>query len=250
MEGHVMGKGKRNKVAKQSDAGTGLQRKRLGPERDLLVAGVALYEPLLWFREAVSKYFNDPDTVLELDDHMLALAHETENLEAGLTDLLAAIEIVEANAPVALLSAQGKAWKGKLNPHWMKYFAGIAAPEDAGYLAQLREVEAKAAARESELSQTCGRPTASGRACEATPVYWPGRGRVAGCNRHMTVDEKTELQASWDSIERKNDCPGCTATAGQACKEDADKLRVVNGDWPRTRSFAGKKMHDVRLQIA
>lgn len=244
-----MGKGNRNKLARPNEEKAGLPGKRLGPERDLLRAGAELYEPLLQFHAAVAKYCSDPHAVLELDDPMVDLAYKAEELEPMLIALLSAIETVESNAPVALLSTQGRAWKGRLSPHWMKYFAGIATAEDDGYLAQLRKVDVKAAARESELSVTCGRPTASGRACEATPVFWPGRGRVAGCNRHMTGAEKADLQASWENVERIKACPGCTATAGQACKDTAEDLRVVDGEWPRTRSFAGKKLHDVRLQL-
>lgn len=80
-------------------------------------------------------------------------------------------------------------------------------------------------------------------------MYWPGRGRASACTRHLTKEEKASLEAIWSAIETAHPCPGCLIDAGQACSESAELTIRPNGEWPRIRGFAGRKMHDVRLEL-
>jgi len=107
----------------------------------------------------------------------------------------------------------------------------------------------KQVALDAELAIRCGRTTAAGTPCGHRPIYWPGRGRVAGCNRHMTADEERALYEVWLDIKTHYACPGCTAGVGDPCREERHEIRLVNGDWAKIRSFAGIRMHDARLEL-
>ena len=54
------------------------------------------------------------------------------------------------------------------------------------------------------------------------------------------------MEAVWDGAVAEHDCPGCVARAGRKCyagnTAQGDKLRVVDGRWPRTRQFSGRSI--------
>jgi len=73
-----------------------------------------------------------------------------------------------------------------------------------------------------------------------------GGGAAAGlpCWRHATPEETTRIAGIYDAAVRDHDCPGCDATAGRPCytgPDDAAHLRLVDGEWSRTRSFKAAK---------
>lgn len=215
-------------------------------ERKLLMAGVRLLEALRQYQAAVRLY-EDGGRWLDLDEQMEAMGWGSASLETELVQLHRAIEVIEEDIPIAKLSGNGHPWKPRLSPKWIDYFLGLAEPGDRGYVPQVMDLIAIDEAR--ELDAPCGRPTKSGAPCQAIPVHWPGRGRIAGCNTHLTSEEKANLQEVWDGIESDHGCPGCPSGPGETCNEDASTLVVVDGQWPRIRHFSGRRLHDVRLAL-
>lgn len=228
------------------DAGLTRAEYDANDERELYNAGFDLLKALYEY-QAVARKYQQGEGLLELDEEMGRLAWASHGLEQELVQLGRAIEVIEEDIPIAAQSEQGRAWKPRLSPRWLQYFLGLAKPGDTGYVPQLMALIEKDKAR--ELDAECGRTTKSGSECKAVPVYWPGRGRNSACGRHLTDDEKSSLEDVWSGIEQSRECPGCTAQPGKACSEDASALVLVNGEWPRIRSFAGRRMHDARLEL-
>lgn len=215
-------------------------------ERGLFNAGVDLLKALNEY-QAVAKAYQQGGGWLELDEEMGHLAWASPSLEQELLQLRRAIEVIEEDIPIAAQSEQGRAWKPRLSPRWLHYFLDLARPGDAGYVPQLMALIEKDKAR--ELDNKCGRTTTTGTPCKAVPIYWPGRGRDSACNRHLTDEEWSGLERAWDDIQMAHACPGCPAQPGQPCSEEGSTLVLVNGEWPRIRNFAPRKMHDARLTL-
>ncbi|MDO5633431.1 MAG: hypothetical protein Q4G34_00965 [Micrococcus sp.] len=154
-------------------------------------------------------------------------------------------------------------WKGPLTPLQIVTLAQDA-PADAGtyrenLVANTAFHQARANREEHRASLTCDRPTAAGHPCRAATIYLPaGDGTTTAaeglpCRSHVTEQESATITEVYDAAIRAHDCPGCTATAGQSCvtgPNAAAHLRLVEGEWARTRSFCKRSVHDVRLVAA
>lgn len=230
----------------EHDAEQSLAEYDANDERELYNAGFHLLKALYEYQD-IARSYQKGGGWLELDDEMSHLAWASHSLERELVQLRRAIDVIEEDIPIAAQSEQGRAWKPRLSPRWIEYFLGLAKPGDTGYVPQLLALLEKDKAR--QLDAECGRPTKTGSECKAIPVYWPGRGRDSACNRHLSDQEKASLDNVWAGIETSHACPGCPAQAGQPCSEEASELVLVDGEWPRIRNFAGRKMHDVRLAL-
>lgn len=84
------------------------------------------------------------------------------------------------------------------------------------------------------------------------PVYVPPAGFSAGvgCWRHIGAADAERVAQIYDRAIAETQCLGCGAEAGAACREnDANgrSLPMVDGQWPKMRSFRNRKVHDVRL---
>jgi hypothetical protein len=216
-------------------------------ERRMLRAGVKLLSALQEYTDESFRYTNSPSSCLDMDEGMSSLSGLSRQLEQELIQWHQAIGMIEENTQISPKSARGVAWKPYLSPRWLLYFANLAKPDDLGYIQQLHALFTADDGR--ELDAECGRPTKTGDPCHAIPVYWPGRGRDSACTRHLTPEEKSSLEKVWSVIERAYSCPGCLVDDGQPCSETAELKVRPNGQWPRMRSFAGRKMHDARLEL-
>lgn len=209
----------------------------------------------------------DFDTVA-LPNSLQSIAHigHDPDLHIAWMGLNEAWRIVNTDAPVrgAVPHSPGRAqesprrWHGPLTPREIMELAEDA-PADAGsYRANLAAnaaFHAAQAARRLELE--CGRRTASGHPCGNGTVFLPDHdgGAADGlpCWRHATPEETTRIAGIYDAAVRDHDCPGCDATAGRPCytgPDGAAHLRLVDGEWSRTRSFKGRKVHGERLAAA
>ncbi|MCP1413579.1 hypothetical protein J3D46_002845 [Paenarthrobacter sp. A20] len=247
-----MGKHPQKGLGRQPDTTEGLPTVvqpayEAAAERRMLRAGAKLLSTLLDYKEESLRYLKDPSSCLEMDEVMANLVGRSRQLEEELILWHQAIGMIEENTQISPKSARGVAWKPYLSPRWLQYFADLAKSDDPGYLPQLADLLASEAAR--ELDAECGRPTKAGTPCLAIPVYWPGRGRKTACARHLTPEEKLRLEEIWSDIEGSHSCPGCLVAGGQPCSETAELKVRANGQWPRIRSFAGRKMHDSRLEL-
>lgn len=182
-------------------------------------------------------------------------------------DLAAAWRVVDEDlpvAPAAPLSELGaeesyRRWRGPLRPRALLDRADLASREDRGYREQSAANDAYFAARDARKSVRrtvrCGRPTRSGDPCATTPTYVPPGGFEQGfpCWRHLSGAEKVQVRACYNMAVSGHDCPGCVATHGQECvadEVDPALQRIVEGGSPRARTFEGRKVHEVRLDLA
>lgn len=148
----------------------------------------------------------------------------------------------------------GRRWHGAQRPYQVLELFDVAEElgEGRSFLEQFavnaEEQRVADEVLEADLAQVCGMSTSNGP-CQTLPIYRPG-GRAGGpCWRHLTPGQRELLEAVWDSAVAEHDCPGCVARAGCKCyagnAAQGDKLRVVDGRWPRTRQFSGRSIHGV-----
>lgn len=226
----------------------------LDAERRILKAGQVLMSALMAFEYEAGQYRDDPLAILEFDEAMRALGRMSGLLDRELALWQTAMSLVENNTQIAPRSENGRPWRPYLSPQWLLRYAETARPGDPPYvpqlLARITETEARDRSHEEEMATVCGRPTSTGRPCQHHPVFWPGRGRVAGCSRHLSPEEKFQLEDVWSAVQQKHNCPACMVPAGTPCDGEV-KLRVMpDGEFPRVRTFAGRMMHSVRLSRA
>lgn len=156
------------------------------------------------------------------------------------------------------LAGGGRRWHGPQRPYQVLELFDVAEElgEGRSFLEQFavnaEEQRVADEALEADLGQVCGMPTSNGP-CQTLPIYRPG-GRAGGpCWRHLTPGQRELLEAVWDGAVAEYDCPGCVARAGRKCyagnAAQGDKLRVVDGRWPRTRQFSGRSIHQERLDL-
>ncbi|MCC3299280.1 hypothetical protein [Arthrobacter caoxuetaonis] len=224
----------------------------LGAERRMLIACQRLMGSLIAFEYEAARYRDEPLACLDFDDAMKSLSRMSARLEREMSQWRTAMSLIENDTQIAPRSEHGRPWRPYLSPHWLLYFAEIAKPGDQAYLPQLlnrlAEEDRRNRAHHDEMASVCGRPTKTGEPCQQIPVFWPGRGRVAACNRHLSAGEKVELGKAWSMVEEAHSCPACRVPAGVPCDETV-KLQVLpDGEFPRVRTFAGRMMHNVRLK--
>lgn len=150
-------------------------------------------------------------------------------------------------------------WHASLTPSQVLDLADLAEhvdpPATLSFHEQLAENHQVLDARFAGLEAQCGRPARHGGLCAALPVYLPPHGHQSGqpCYLHQTPAEQADAIAVYDTAVAEHACPGCDAEAGVTCRvpdnNDYPRTNLVNGAWPRLRSFKGRKVHDVRLLL-
>ena len=225
----------------------------LGPERRMLRAGQDLAGALMAFEYEAARYRDDPLACMAFERAMGSLSGISSQLEGELSRWRTAISLIENGAQIAPLDRFGRPWGWYLAPDQLLHLTEIARPGDPAYVPQLltriAEEQERTRAHREELAAVCGRPTKSGEACQQIPVFWPGRGRVAACSRHLSPEEKADLGDAWSAVQEKHSCPACMVPAGVPCDDTAPLQVLPNGEFPRARSFAGRMMHSVRLTL-
>lgn len=183
------------------------------------------------------------------------ISHASNNapaLRVEMEWLVAAVQLVRSGAPVSRRDERGKLWTRPLTPAGVAMQASLGAEGDGGYLAQLAEVLEAERSRKSSIDAELGVKCGRNNGCANQKVYWPGLGHAGApaCWTHVTADERTALESIYDSARDLYPCPGCGAGPGRACSEDAARLVLVNGRWPKVKSFSKRRVHTVRLDLA
>lgn len=267
-----MGKKARNRAQrrarpKRQDASYG--------QRAVVAAVAELLDALSTYARAVHQNRADLD-VLALPEMLSQIAEYSATGAAldDFEDLAVAWRFVDGNFPVygALPHSHERSheshrrWRGPLTPRELIVCATFDPEEgNAEHLGTYRQNLAANTEHFAEMDRLrqarqelrCGRETAGGGSCKARLVYMPTREGSFDtdfpCRLHLSDEEHRALAAVYATAQRDHDCPGCEATAGQACfagENDARRLRLVDGEWARKYTYRDHTVHDARLHLA
>ncbi|WP_159600057.1 hypothetical protein [Agromyces humi] len=215
---------------------------------DILDAGDRLLEALRAFRAAEGEYGGAIKLTRAFSDAFLSVTM----VELELSELRHAVKVVREGAPIARADDRGVIWKRPLTPREIALHAALADEGDTNYLAQLADVleteRQRAALINADLDVKRGR----GNDCRNFRVYWPGRSHAEApaCWKHLAPEEAASLEQLYDRAIAGYACPGCIATPGEDCSQEASELKLIDGRWPRVKSFRGRRVHPARLDAS
>lgn len=169
-------------------------------------------------------------------------------LEKTIDETTLVDRILTDNAPVAPRTAIGGRWVEPLTPSELIELAAAASELDAPYLVQLDTNQREDIQRRERLQETAEARCGRNGGCSIRPVYMPGDSPGPACWRHLTTGEGSAVEDVYDLAVAQHSCAGCGATPGAACElDEPSRLNMVDGKWPLTRAFRGRKVHKNRL---
>lgn len=266
-----MGRNSRSKAERRQAQGAKAGEERQSPEARVLAATQRMLDEVQRWARVVEEaeesclWVRLPEALEELADG----AHPLSGLQHELAEMVEAWQIVQNDEPVAgewpRAARKGGGtirWKPPLRPGDILFSRRLVLEgrmsSTTGYRDQAHANGTYYARAEQDqqddLSAECGRPTPKGAPCRSRSVYVPPAGFSAGvgCWRHISASDAERTAGIYDRVVGETSCPGCGAEAGTECRDsenDGDRrpFTPVDGQWPRMRSFQGRKVHDLRL---
>lgn len=196
--------------------------------------------------EASARY---ADTANLAEHEVLHYLHaDASELRSALQETKVVERILTSHAPVSPRTPIGGRWVDPLSPSQLIELAEAASESDEPYLVQLDTNQREDLQRRERLQATADAPCGRNGGCGVRRVYLPGDTPGPACWRHLTADEGSSVENLYDMAVAKYTCAGCGAAPEEACElEVTSRLNMVDGKWPLTRSFRGRKVHKNRL---
>lgn len=153
---------------------------------------------------------------------------------------------IDTDRPISPTTSKGYRWQPPLTLHYLFSYFENADDQDPGYRAAANQNGNFETERQRKIDlaavQTC-------TACGRRPVYLPVDNAATHCYGHLFGDELDRTNHIWDTAINAYACPGCTASLGKMCSQEARDLKMVDGRWPRIRTFKGRAVHKERLDL-